>query len=119
MSMNLRHTAAYARCGSVGKPRQLNDLLRFDRNEPVVALCDQCLNLLKYADARTWEWFRRYRDRLISSRRQMNLRQPPHSRLGLVSELKKQVVGPKFPAQLSLEPNMPRMFDAACFLIAV
>jgi hypothetical protein len=49
----------------------------------------------------------------------MNLRQPPHSRLGLVSELKKQVVGPKFPAQLSLEPNMPRMFDAACFLIAV
>jgi hypothetical protein len=46
------------RCGNTGKPRQLNELLRFDRNEPVIALCNECLHLLKYADAATWKWFR-------------------------------------------------------------
>jgi excisionase family DNA binding protein len=71
--MRPRH-AACARCGNVGKQRQLNDLLRFDKNEPVVALCDHCLQALKYTDARTWKWFREYRDRLISSPRQMKPR---------------------------------------------
>ena len=55
---------ACALCGNAGKENQLNDLLESDKNEPIVALCDQCLNTLKYADARTWEWFRRYRYRL-------------------------------------------------------
>jgi hypothetical protein len=40
--------------------------LRFDENEPIVALCYECLSALKYADAKTWKWFREYRDRLIS-----------------------------------------------------
>src|SRR5580692_3356339 len=53
--MKPRQAAASARCGSVGRPYQLNDLLRFDKNEPAVALCDQCLHSLKYADAHTWE----------------------------------------------------------------
>jgi hypothetical protein len=49
----------------------------------------------------------------------MKLRHAATLACGLVSDVKKQVVRPKFPAQFSLEPNMPRMFDAACFLIAV
>jgi excisionase family DNA binding protein len=72
--MKRRHAAACAHCGNVGKPRQLNELLERDRNEPAIALCDQCVRLLKYADARTWEWFREYRDRLISSPTQMKPR---------------------------------------------
>jgi hypothetical protein len=62
--MNPRHAAACARCGNAGKQCQLNELLQIDKHEPAVALCDQCLRLLKYADARTWEWFREYRERL-------------------------------------------------------
>ena len=46
------------------KRYQVNDLLDHDKRVAAVALCDQCLRGLKYADARTWEWFRRYRDRL-------------------------------------------------------
>jgi hypothetical protein len=38
------------------------DLL--NENEPILALCDQCVHALKYADARTWKWFRDHRDRL-------------------------------------------------------
>lgn len=67
MSMKPLHAVVCARCGNAGKPRQLNDLLKFDKNEPVIALCDQCLHLLKYADAITWEWFRECRNRLILS----------------------------------------------------
>ena len=59
-----RDAVACARCGRPGKPHQLNDLVQFDKNEPVIVLCDPCVRLLKYADAKTWEWFRRYRDRL-------------------------------------------------------
>jgi hypothetical protein len=33
-----------------------------------------------------------------------------------VLDLKKQVVRPRFPALLPTEPNMPRLFDAACFI---
>jgi hypothetical protein len=66
--MSPRHVAACAHCGNVGKPRQLNELLKSDRNEPVISLCDQCLHLLRYADARTWEWFREHRDRLSRER---------------------------------------------------
>ena len=62
--MKRRHAATCARCGNVGTPYQLIDLLEFDRNQLIVALCDRCLRLLKYADARTWEWFRKYRDQL-------------------------------------------------------
>jgi hypothetical protein len=59
-----RHAVACARCGKVGRPRQLNELLEFDRNEPIIVLCRQCVHLLKHADADTWNWFRDYRDRL-------------------------------------------------------
>jgi RNase P subunit RPR2 len=55
-----------ARCGNPGKPRQLNDLLLFDKNEPVVVLCPQCVHLLRYADAKTWKWFRDYRSSSIT-----------------------------------------------------
>lgn len=65
--MKKQAAKACARCGNPGKPRRLNELLKSDANEPVIALCDRCLRLLKYADARTWEWFRRYREGLISS----------------------------------------------------
>ena len=50
------HLAACARCGSVGKPYQLNDLLEHDERVPAVDLCDQCLHALKYADGRTCGW---------------------------------------------------------------
>lgn len=49
-------------CWNAGEPRQLNELLEFDRDEPVIVLCSQCVNALRYADARTWAWFRKYRD---------------------------------------------------------
>ena len=62
MALAKRNTCA--RCGKVGKPRQLNELLKFDKDEPIVVLCNQCLHALKYADAHTWKWFRDYRDRL-------------------------------------------------------
>jgi hypothetical protein len=62
--MKPRHAARCAYCGNAGKPRQLNELLRHDKNEQVIVLCNQCLRGLKYADARTWEWFRDYRARL-------------------------------------------------------
>lgn len=69
MSMKRRHAAMLAgrkceRCGSLGKSRQLNELLLFDRKEPVIALCDQCVRSLKSADARAWKWFRDRRDQL-------------------------------------------------------
>ena len=53
-----------ARCGKVGRPRQLDELLQRNRNEPVMVVCNQCVYMLKYADARKWKWFREYRDRL-------------------------------------------------------
>ncbi len=59
-----RHAAACARCGKAGRPRQLNELLLFDRDEPVIALCGKCVHLLRCADAKTWKGFREYRDRL-------------------------------------------------------
>ena len=62
--MKRREACARAHCGNAGKPRQLNELLQFDRNEPIIALCGQYLHSLKYADASTWKWFRKYRDRL-------------------------------------------------------
>jgi hypothetical protein len=62
--MKSRHAVACAHCGNAGKPRQLNELLEFDRDEPAIVLCRQCVHLLKYADTRTWKWFREYRDRL-------------------------------------------------------
>jgi hypothetical protein len=70
--MKSRHAAACAHCGSIGKQRQIDELLRFNKGEPVIVLCNQSLHLLKYADASTWKWFREYRDRSISS--QVNLR---------------------------------------------
>jgi hypothetical protein len=41
-------------------PLLLDELLQHDKNEPTIALCDQCVHALKYADARTWKWFLRY-----------------------------------------------------------
>ncbi len=63
--MESRRATACARCWNTGKQRQINELLEFDKSEPVIALCDDCLHALKYADAKTWNWFRKYRDRLI------------------------------------------------------
>ena len=62
--MKPRHAAACARCGKAGKPRQLDELLQHNKSAPIVVLCNQCVHALRYADARTWEWFRRYRARL-------------------------------------------------------
>ena len=45
-----------------------NELVRFDRNEPMISLCGECLHLLKYADASSWKWFREYRERLIHTK---------------------------------------------------
>jgi hypothetical protein len=70
--MKSRHAAALApkkceRCGDPGKQRQLDKLLQHNKSAPIIVLCDECVHSLKYADARTWRWFREYRDRLISS----------------------------------------------------
>lgn len=65
--MKPSHGAACARCGKAGQPYQLNDLLEQDESQPCAMICDQCMELLVYADARAWRWFRKYRDRLISS----------------------------------------------------
>ncbi len=66
MDMKPRHAAACARCGNPGEPYQLNDLLRFDQSEPVVALCNDCLYALRYADATTWKWVREYRESITA-----------------------------------------------------
>ena len=58
-----RRADACARCGKVGRPRQLDELLQRNRNEPVMVVCNQCVYMLKYADASRWKWFREYRDR--------------------------------------------------------
>ena len=62
--MNLRQAATCARCGNVGKRRQLTELLQRNKNEPIFVLCRQCVHLLRYADACTWKWFREYRHRV-------------------------------------------------------
>ena len=67
--MKPRHASACARCKNLGRPRQLNELLRFDKNESIVVLCNQCVRLLKFADAKMWKWFREYRDRLTREKR--------------------------------------------------
>jgi hypothetical protein len=58
------NAVACARCGNVGEPHQLDDLLELNIGEPIIVLCGKCLHSLKYADASTWKWFREYRDRL-------------------------------------------------------
>jgi hypothetical protein len=57
-----------ARCGKAGKPRQLNELLKFDEDESVIVLCNQCVHSLRYADSPTWKWFRDHRDRLSQNK---------------------------------------------------
>jgi len=52
------------RCGNVGKHRWIDDLFRFRMNRIGVVLCRECYKALMQADARAWEWFRGYRDRL-------------------------------------------------------
>ena len=66
--MKNRPATACARSGNIDTRRQLNELVRFDRNEPMISLCGECLHLLKYADASSWKWFREYRDRLIKTK---------------------------------------------------
>jgi hypothetical protein len=67
-SMRPGHDVSCAHCKNVGQPHQLNELLQFDRDEPVIPICNKSLHSLKYADARTWKWFREYRDRLNSGK---------------------------------------------------
>ena len=38
--MKPRRAASCFRCGKVGKPRQLNELLKFDEDKPVIVLCN-------------------------------------------------------------------------------
>jgi hypothetical protein len=64
MSMKPRHAAACERCAHVGKLRWIDDLFRFRLTNIGVFLCDKCYKDLIQADARAWEWFREYRDRL-------------------------------------------------------
>ena len=66
--MKPRSATACARCGKAGRPYQLNDLLEHDESQPAVMTCDQCLELLRYADASVWKWFRKYRDKLSPPR---------------------------------------------------
>jgi len=60
--MSPRHAAACERCGEVGEPRWIADLLQGQISEIGVFLCDKCYTALERADARAWEWFREYRD---------------------------------------------------------
>ena len=67
VSKKLRPDCSCAGCGNGGKRRQLNEVLPFRTGtRPVIALCNQCLHWLRYADAKTLKWFRDHRDRLIS-----------------------------------------------------
>ena len=43
--MKNRQTIACARCRNIGTPRQLNELVRFDRNEPALAEIRGCKHL--------------------------------------------------------------------------
>jgi len=62
--MDARRAAACARCGKVGKLRQIDDVIGFFLKQIIdVVLCDRCNDALIYADATEWEWFRQYRDR--------------------------------------------------------
>jgi hypothetical protein len=63
------HAAACERCGNVGKHRWIDDFLQFRITEIGVFLCDKCYAALRQADARAWEWFRKYRDRKPSSKK--------------------------------------------------
>jgi hypothetical protein len=56
--MKPRRKVACARCGNVGRPRQLNELLIRDERKPIIILCGKCVHALHYADAETWKWFR-------------------------------------------------------------
>ena len=69
MSMKPRHAATLAprkcaRCGNPGKHRWIDDFFRFRITKIGVFLCDKCYAALRQADARAWEWFREYRDRI-------------------------------------------------------
>ncbi len=52
------------RCGDVGAHRWINDLLRFRLTKIGAVLCQKCYEGLMQADARAWQWFRKFRDRL-------------------------------------------------------
>jgi hypothetical protein len=60
--MKSRRAPACARCGRSGKHRWIDDLFRWRMYRISVALCDKCYDVLMQADARTWKWFREYRD---------------------------------------------------------
>jgi hypothetical protein len=77
--MKPRHAAACARCGNEGRPRQLNEFLQHDENEPLIVLCNRCVHALKFADASTWKWFRKHRNR--TSQDKSELVTQPRSRL--------------------------------------
>ena len=64
LSMKPCHDVACARCRSVGQRRWIDDVFRFRMNRIGVFLCDKCYRALIQADARAWEWFREYRDRM-------------------------------------------------------
>ena len=65
--MKSGHAAACERCGNAGELRLIDDLIRFRMTEIGVNLCNECYAALRQADARAWEWFRKYRDRKPSS----------------------------------------------------
>jgi hypothetical protein len=61
--MVFSRAAECACCGKAGKRRQIDELLHFNRDEPAIVLCNNCLRSLRYADAGAWKWFREYRSR--------------------------------------------------------
>ena len=72
MSMKPRHTATLPpgkceRCESFGRRRWIDDLLKFRMYKIGVFLCEKCYKAFRQADGPAWTWFRKYRDRLISS----------------------------------------------------
>jgi len=67
--MKSHRTATCERCENVGKHRWIDDLIRFRITETGVSLCNKCYAALRQADARAWEWFRKYRDRKLRSKK--------------------------------------------------
>lgn len=67
--MNSCQAVGCERCGNVGRHRWIDDLLQFRVTEIGVSLCNKCYAALRQADARAWEWFRKFRDRKLSAKK--------------------------------------------------
>jgi hypothetical protein len=43
--MKPRRAASCARCGKAGRPRQLDELLKHNRDAPITVLCNRCVQI--------------------------------------------------------------------------